>query len=347
MAKPDNTKTYCLFDSYKEMLHTRPTQTTDGKPVWNIVAPREETYEEDGKIIHKSYLLMIDPTKFNWKSMMSQYYKDFIQYCMRSRSRWQPPADLAEKVQVYPRFYDNNIIMLIWVVNDSSMFQKFKKLMHIQERNLFDPKICIESKGMQLVIDHIPIMHNSKPMMPGSNLLQQDIPNVSVKQIKKSETILKKHKRRIISTGYLKNNQHIPFFIIRKIKKIPNLAHQILILAPLKIISRANSLKTVNALKTARANERTYNITPILSTLVSNFMNGTAGIVTQQMEEIVKNKECGWCYINNEELKAKKKKNKKLKICRCKKIYYCCRNHQKRDWKSKHRVICIAKLNKL
>ena len=59
-------------------------------------------------------------------------------------------------------------------------------------------------------------------------------------------------------------------------------------------------------------------------------------------------KKCGWCQINNKELKKildnKKKEKNKLKICRCKMIYYCSYSHQKHHWKKKHRMFCNAKI---
>ena len=45
---------------------------------------------------------------------------------------------------------------------------------------------------------------------------------------------------------------------------------------------------------------------------------------------------CGWKYCN------KTKKDKKLRKCKgtCGKMFYCCKYHQKKDWKDNHREMC-------
>ena len=60
----------------------------------------------------------------------------------------------------------------------------------------------------------------------------------------------------------------------------------------------------------------------------------------------LKKKKCGWCEVNNKELLNNNPMKEKLKLCKCKKIYYCCRKHQKNDWKKMHKFHCIANKKK-
>eukprot|EP01084_Bolivina_argentea_P173888 301218_1 len=53
----------------------------------------------------------------------------------------------------------------------------------------------------------------------------------------------------------------------------------------------------------------------------------------QIMKNICSLKECNYS-------KCRTKKGKLKKCSRCKSVYYCCENHQKRDWKIKHRIEC-------
>ena len=47
------------------------------------------------------------------------------------------------------------------------------------------------------------------------------------------------------------------------------------------------------------------------------------------------------CYLKECNYSECRAKDKELEVCsKCKSVYYCCRNHQKRDWKSKHRGEC-------
>lgn len=54
------------------------------------------------------------------------------------------------------------------------------------------------------------------------------------------------------------------------------------------------------------------------------------------MKNIIKFRQCA--YDNC--LKSNLKKYQKCK--RCKSVFYCCRNHQKRDWNVNHRLVCVA-----
>ena len=46
-------------------------------------------------------------------------------------------------------------------------------------------------------------------------------------------------------------------------------------------------------------------------------------------------KHCAWCLSFTILSKRKRKKCKN-----CKRTFYCCKNHQKKDWKSKHKLQC-------
>merc|ERR1712228_154305 len=47
------------------------------------------------------------------------------------------------------------------------------------------------------------------------------------------------------------------------------------------------------------------------------------------------------CYFKECNYSECRAKDKKLEVCKkCKSVYYCCREHQKRDWKLNHRKEC-------
>ena len=334
MATKSNQYTVCIYDSFKELLSDTSTQTMNGEPIINVVMPREESYRSGSNMIHKSFLMMMEPEKYQWQLKMPIYYKQFIEYC--TERGWKPPSNLAAKLKIYPRRFKKKTIMLVWSV-DETIYENLIKLLKIKRHNLFNPKICIDTNDIKLKIDTIPIFHKGSPWSKRGNLFNQHFPDLTIKEAMKNNDYLTKQQNQIISTGYLEKNEHLPIFIIKNISKINRLAHQIMVTTPLTIITKSNNFEAPTS------NKRKINIQSILAGLFSNAGSCMNGLMVKPMNEIVKVKQCGWCNINNKQLELKSTINNKLKMCICETVYYCCRNHQKRDWNSKHRLTCMAR----
>ena len=55
------------------------------------------------------------------------------------------------------------------------------------------------------------------------------------------------------------------------------------------------------------------------------------------LKNIAMLKQCNYIKCNRKDLD-------KYKVCkRCKSAFYCCRNHQKKDWNTSHRVHCVQR----
>eukprot|EP01084_Bolivina_argentea_P167519 290723_1 len=84
------------------------------------------------------------------------------------------------------------------------------------------------------------------------------------------------------------------------------------------------------------------------SRLYTNYIREVSGIYYYDTELVLKTF-CGGCASSNKfcgyigcKRYTKKKKEKRLKICAgCRLVYYCCRKHQKKDWKFVHSQQCL------
>ena len=71
-----------------------------------------------------------------------------------------------------------------------------------------------------------------------------------------------------------------------------------------------------------------------LAVMEKHIKNKTSFVV---MRNIIIMKHCNYTKCNRMDLKS-------YKICnRCKSVFYCCRNHQKKDWKYYHREHCVPR----